>query len=128
MSRAAASMTRKNGLLKEDNSSATFIIPGHIFGSGPEYVSEKVGREQAERQKKKREGKQVEEQLNELLGKKLENRARYAPPIPLPGTKKPVASSRTVVTVSKATQFRIQILKRPFSPSYWLRYKTTVNK
>ncbi|GJJ09350.1 hypothetical protein Clacol_003572 [Clathrus columnatus] len=98
MSRTAAKATKNQGLLKEEAPSAAYIIPGHIIGGGPEYIGEKIGRGRAERQKKKREDDEMEEKLNKLLGKKLDNRARYIPPIPLPGVKKQAAPSRTIVT------------------------------
>lgn len=102
MSRTAAGPSKKTGLLEDKDPTATYIVPGHIFGGGPEYTHEKIGRERAERQRKKRQGKEVEEQLNKSLDKKqkLDNRAKYLPPISLLGNKRQAAPSKVIVTVS----------------------------
>jgi minichromosome maintenance protein 10 len=69
---------RKWGLLPSADAKATtgveggstYVIPGHVISaSGPEYVSEKIGRGREEKAKRRREEKETEEMLGRLLGR-----------------------------------------------------------
>ncbi|KAF8485480.1 hypothetical protein JB92DRAFT_2836875 [Gautieria morchelliformis] len=49
---------------------STYVIPGHVISaSGPEYVSEKIGRGREEKAKRRRDEKKTDEMLHRLLGR-----------------------------------------------------------
>jgi minichromosome maintenance protein 10 len=49
---------------------STYVIPGHVISaSGPEFVSEKIGRGREEKAKRRREERETDEMLHRLLGR-----------------------------------------------------------